>query len=441
MKTSLAHSSGLNTLPIKKLTLEVGLIFMGLILLLYGWGTMAPISSATQADGFVRVEGHRKKIVPMDAGVINDIYVAENSRVEEGDLLIEFDNSELVDKIKELSKQLFKVKLDISRFSALSQERKMDTLDFDGLNFEVNDELDEEAVIILNNTQALQHAQLSQYFQQHEMINQQVKQQTNKLQWDASVLAQSNRKINLLTGERTRLETLLNSQFSSQKELNLMEIEITNINEEQIAKEASISNLKLALESLALNKKSLVNDFYANNLKEINTLSSEKWELENQINFMLLKLARTQVLAPVSGTVINLQTHTRGEAIASGAYLMDIVPYQAPLVIEADLAAQDIELVQKGSAARVRLLNYNQRHNNPLAAEVTQVSADRFVNDKGQGFYRLLLKIDPITLAQQSDIKLYPGMPVQALILGEKRSVMDYLLAPILIGMEKSLRE
>ncbi|MEH6347101.1 MAG: HlyD family type I secretion periplasmic adaptor subunit [Bermanella sp.] len=436
MKTEAVDPSVLNSLPIKKLSLEVGLIFMGLILLLYGWGSMAPISSAAQAEGFVRVEGHRKKIVPMDAGVIKGIYVAENSQVEEGDLLVEFDSSELVDKIKELRKQIFKVMLDISRFSALSQERKLDIHDF-----EVSDELDEEAIKILSNTQALQHAQLNQYFQQHEMINQQVKQQTNKLHWDNSDLTQSIRKISLLTGERTRLETLLNSQFSSQKELNLMEIEITNISEEQIAKEASISNLKMALQSLALNQKSLVNDFYANNLKEINTLSSEKWELENQINFMLLKLARTRVLAPVKGTVINLQTHTRGEAIASGAYLMDIVPYQAPLVIEADLAAQDIELVQKGSAARVRLLNYNQRHNNPLAAEVTQVSADRFVNDKGQGFYRLLLKVDPKTLAQQSDIKLYPGMPVQALILGEKRSVMDYLLAPILIAMDKSLRE
>ena len=436
MKNSLLQSTALNTLPIKKLSLEIGLIFMGLTLLLYGWGTMAPISSATQAEGFVRVEGHRKKIVPMDAGVINDIYVAEDSQVEEGDLLIEFDNNELVDKLMELNKQLFKVRLDISRFSALSQERKMDIHDF-----AVNDDLDEEAVKILHNTQALQHAQLNQYFQQHEMINQQVKQQTNKLQWDTSILAQGNRKINLLTGERTRLETLLNSQFSSQKELNLMEIEITNINEEQIAKEASISNLKMALESLSLNKNSLANDFYANNLKEINTLSSDKWELENQINFMKLKLARTRVVAPVSGKVINLQTHTKGEAIASGAYLMDIVPLQVPLVIEADLAAQDIELVQKGSAARVRLLNYNQRHYNPLAAEVIQVSADRFVNENGQGFYRLLLKLDPLTLTKQTDIKLYPGMPVQALILGEKRSVLDYLMTPILLGIEKSLRE
>ncbi len=179
MKTSLLHSTALNTLPIKKLSLEVGLIFMGLILLLYGWGSMAPISSATQAEGFVRVEGHRKKIVPMDAGVINDIYVTEDSQVEEGDLLVEFDNNELVDKLMELSKQLFKVRLDISRFSALSQERKMDIHDF-----EVSDDLDEEAVKILHNTQALQHAQLNQYFQKHEMINQQVKQQTNKLQWD-----------------------------------------------------------------------------------------------------------------------------------------------------------------------------------------------------------------------------------------------------------------
>jgi len=159
------------------------------------------------------------------------------------------------------------------------------------------------------------------------------------------------------------------------------------------------------------------------------------------VNSLNLKVTRARVLAPVAGSIINLQVHTQGEAISSGAYLMDIVPRQAPLVIEAELAAQDIDLVQAGNGARVRLTSYNQRHLNPLDARVTQVSADRFQDKQGADVYRLLLEVDAQALARQPDIKLYPGMPVQALILGKERSLMNYLLTPVLAGVERSLRE
>ncbi len=117
------------------------------------------------------------------------------------------------------------------------------------------------------------------------------------------------------------------------------------------------------------------------------------------------------------------------------------MPRKAPLVIEAELAAQDIDLVKAGNGARVRLTSYNQRHLNPLEARVTQVSADRFQDKQGADVYRLLLEVDAQALARQPEIKLYPGMPVQALILGKERTLMNYLLTPVLAGVERSLRE
>ena len=426
----------MKTYSSRKLFVEVIVIMLLLISILLTWGYLAPVSSATQAQGHVRVDGFRKKIVPLDGGVIQSIFVTENKEVVKGEVLIAFDSQESVDKLEELNKKLFKVNLDIWRFTGLSENKKLDINDY-----ERQYSIDQETLSLMKNTQKLQHAQLNQHIQKIEIINQDFKKQSSNIMWEEAALVHDHRKLELLLAERSRLQILMGRNFSSKRELNQLDIRISDMNEGSIVKEASISNQKMALESISLNKKALVNEFTSRNLNEINLLRSEKWGIESRINFVNQKLARTSVLAPVSGTVINLQTHTEGEAIASGAYLMDIVPRQAQLVIEADLAAQDIELVKPGNAARIRLHNYNQRQNNPLDAKVIQVSADRFMTEGGNGVYKLLLKVDEQALASNSHIHLYPGMPVEALILGEKRTVLDYLLSPIILGMEKSLRE
>jgi HlyD family type I secretion membrane fusion protein len=426
----------MNTFSSRKLFIEVMLVMLLLMALLVTWGYFAPVSSATQAQGHIRVEGFRKKIVPLDGGVIKDIYVTENKEVQKGDILIEFKNQESRDRLNELNKQLLKVKLDILRFTALSQQTKLDIS-----NYEHDQPMDQDTLAFLQNTQELQHAQLSQHFQKLRLIKQDLKKQSSSIIWEEAALTLSHDKMALLQTERSRLQTLMDRDFSSKRELNQLDIRISDMSEEAIAKEASINNQKLALESLMLNEKALKNEFSSYNLNQINTLNSDKWNLQSKLNLVKQALARTTVFAPVSGTVINLQTHTQGQAFTSGAYLMDIVPRQAQLVIEADLAAEDIELVKPGNAARVRLHNYNQRQNNPLQAKVMQISPDRFVTESGKGVYRLLLKIDEQALRDNSHISLYPGMPVEALILGEKRTVLDYLFSPIILGMERSLRE
>jgi len=426
----------MNEFPMRKLTLEVGVFFLVLAGLLGAWSSLAPLSSATMALGHVAVEGHRKKVVPLEAGIIQHIFVKENQQVRKGQVLLEFNSEESQQKLVESRKQLLRVNLDIARFEALAKQKNMEkgyaqlaSIQKEGINAQ------------LEFSKQLQRSQLKNFLQKQRVMDQEVKQLKTAMQWDGTVVDQMRKKLLVLQTQYLNIKQLVLKNFASQQQLNTLHIKITNVLTEMITKEAGIANQQLALVALELNKEAQSTAFYNANLEQINALNSQKWQLEQRVNSLNLKITRARVLAPVAGSIINLQVHTQGEAISSGAYLMDIVPRQAPLVIEAELAAQDIDLVQAGNRARVRLTSYNQRHLNPLEARVTQVSADRFQDKQGADVYRLLLEVDAQALARQPDIKLYPGMPVQALILGKERSLMNYLLTPVLAGVERSLRE
>jgi len=426
----------MNKFSMRKLTLEVSLFFLVLAGLLGAWSSLAPLSSATMALGHVAVEGHRKKVVPLEAGIVQHIFVKENQRVRKGQILLEFNSEESQQKLVETHKQLLRVNLDIARFEALATQSTMEngyaqvaSMQKEGTNAQ------------WAFSKQLQRSQLKNYLQKQRVMDQEVKQLKTAMQWDTTVVDQMRKKLLVLQTQYLNIKQLVLKNFATEQELNTLHIKITNVLTEMITKEAGIANQQLALVALKLNKEAQSTAFYNANLEQINALNSQKWQLEQRVNSLNLKVTRARVLAPVAGSIINLQVHTQGEAISSGAYLMDIVPRKAPLVIEAELAAQDIDLVKAGNGARVRLTSYNQRHLNPLEARVTQVSADRFQDKQGADVYRLLLEVDAQALARQPEIKLYPGMPVQALILGKERTLMNYLLTPVLAGVERSLRE
>ena len=426
----------MNKFSMRKLTLEVSVFFLVLAGLLGAWSSLAPLSSATMALGHVAVEGHRKKVVPLEAGIVQHIFVKENQRVRKGQILLEFNSEESQQKLVETHKQLLRVNLDIARFEALATQSTMEngyaqvaSMQKEGTNAQ------------WAFSKQLQRSQLKNYLQKQRVMDQEVKQLKTAMQWDTTVVDQMRKKLLVLQTQYLNIKQLVLKNFATEQELNTLHIKITNVLTEMITKEAGIANQQLALVALELNKEARSTAFYNANLEQINALNSQKWQLEQRVNSLNLKVTRARVLAPVAGSIINLQVHTQGEAISSGAYLMDIVPRKAPLVIEAELAAQDIDLVKAGNGARVRLTSYNQRHLNPLEARVTQVSADRFQDKQGADVYRLLLEVDAQALARQPEIKLYPGMPVQALILGKERTLMNYLLTPVLAGVERSLRE
>lgn len=153
-------------------------------------------------------------------------------------------------------------------------------------------------------------------------------------------------------------------------------------------------------------------------------------------------IERSTIKAPIAGTVVGLEIHTRGGVIQPGAELMSIIPQDEPLVIEAQLDPNDIDIVQQGMDARVVLTPYNTRDVPPLKGQVMWVSADLITSPDGQNRYylaRVELEQDGAELS--SAVDLYPGMPAEVMIVTGERTLVNYLAAPLVRSFRRAFRE
>ena len=154
-------------------------------------------------------------------------------------------------------------------------------------------------------------------------------------------------------------------------------------------------------------------------------------------------LARTVIVAPVAGTVVNLQFHTAGGVIGPGNPIVDIVPSDEDLIIEARVSPVDIDVVRTGLNAEVHLTAYSQRNLPRLTGIVRTVSADRLTDEAtGEPYYLARVEVAGEELERLGDdIDLLPGMPAEVMIATGDRTVIDYLMSPIEDTFRRAFRE
>jgi len=151
---------------------------------------------------------------------------------------------------------------------------------------------------------------------------------------------------------------------------------------------------------------------------------------------------RLTLRAPVAGRVMGLALTTKGAVVNPGAPLLRIVPENAPLAVEANVHPNDINEVHEGDLARVRLTAYNYRTTPMVTGRVTRVSPDSFVDpETRQPFFRVRVVLDEAALAELPGVELLMGMPAQVMITTGEQTLADYLLEPILGGLEVALTE
>jgi HlyD family type I secretion membrane fusion protein len=153
-------------------------------------------------------------------------------------------------------------------------------------------------------------------------------------------------------------------------------------------------------------------------------------------------LRRMKVLAPIDGTVVAVQVFTSGGVIKGGEPIMDIVPQEDLLVVDAQVQPTDIDSVRAGQRADISLLSYKRRVVPQVGGTVEHVSADLLTDPRtGEGYYTARIRVDADELAHLAGVELYPGMPVDAFILTGRRTALDYLLSPITNGLRRTFRE
>jgi HlyD family secretion protein len=153
-------------------------------------------------------------------------------------------------------------------------------------------------------------------------------------------------------------------------------------------------------------------------------------------------LERRNILAPVGGSIVNLKMVTLGGVVTPGAALLEIVPEDDKLTIQAQIRPTDIDSVHPGLAAKVHLIAFKTRTTPVLSGKLVYVSADTLIDQRtGTAYYDARIEIDNHELERLKQGHLYPGMPIQATVVTGEHTVLDYLIQPLHDSFTRAFRE
>ena len=177
-------------------------------------------------------------------------------------------------------------------------------------------------------------------------------------------------------------------------------------------------------------------------VEELSAVQSELFDLRERLRAAEDVLARTEVRAPRDGRIVQLRIHTSGGVIGPGDPLMDIVPSQDLMVINARIDPTDIDIVHAGLAAEVRLTPFSARSLAPLKGRVTSVSADRLIDEiTGAPYYHARIELTEDPAIALDGATPYPGMPAEVIVVTGTRTALDYLISPLETTFRRALRE
>ncbi|MFT6106083.1 MAG: HlyD family type I secretion membrane fusion protein [Rickettsiales bacterium] len=381
-----------------------------------GWGLLAPIKSASIAEGTIVLDFSRKTIQHLEGGMIDQILVKEGQMVKENDVLLYLHDIQVKTEQQILKERLWTMEVQKERLRAeKNNKQEMDLTNFLAKNNNQSENDQEKIQEIIDTQDRLFEAR------------------KQKRSGEINVLKTK------LKSSKIRLKFL-------RKELNLTkplvaEENLSLLREFELQK--SIAELDYEVQSTKLQIANFKNEDLSEILKEANETNMEIVGLFNQLSASKDILKRSAIQSPVTGKVMNIKYHTIGAVVPAGGEMMNIVPQNEELIIEAKIRPIDIDNIVIGMKTKVSLTAYQGKKVPKMNGKVINVAADITTNEQtGESYFlgRISINKDDIEKLKHK-VVLYPGMPAQVFILTGSRSLVSYLFSPISDSTYKAFRE
>jgi epimerase transport system membrane fusion protein len=419
--------------PILLLTDDKPIRYIGLVVLLstlgiFGlWAFIAPIDGAALAPGFVTVKSHKKTVQHLDGGIVSQLLVKDGDIVKAGDLLLTLDGTENKAQLEITRGQYLTLLAQVARLEA-ERDGKPKVVYPEGFN----NLSDSRAIEAKRTEEQIFTARKNAHEGEMAVLKQRIGQLNSKVD---GLKGQQISKQNLLTSyseELRDLKELLAEGFVDKQRLRDIERqhslnsgEISALTAEIAASHIQIGETKL--EILQLEKK-----FQEEVAGKLSEAQAELYDVTQRMLAIRDKVVRIDIKAPVDGRVMGLAVHTLGGVILPGHPILEIVPQQEELVIEAQVTPLDIDRVNIGLVAEVRFSAFKQAITPVIEGKVINLSADRLIEEKsGTPYYLAQIELTPDSYQKMQHLELVPGMPVEVLIKTGERTVFEYLTKPI----------
>jgi epimerase transport system membrane fusion protein len=250
------------------------------------------------------------------------------------------------------------------------------------------------------------------------------------------------RRIELYQDELSGLQSLFDDRMGDKVRMRAMERELAEVEGDMSVILTERARAKLQIEETRLQVEQAKREFLRDVVTEYGAVHERLFDAEERERGLADRVARTRVLAPATGRVMDLDVHNVGAVIGGGDRLMDIVPEDAMLVVDAQVAPQAIDKVYPGLKASVRFTALNTRITPTVDGRVKTVSADRLEDPQtGMPYYLARIEIPEDQIDRLEGQPLVPGMPVDVMIVTGERTVLEYLARPLTDALARSMRE
>jgi HlyD family secretion protein len=401
-----------------------------------GWAALAPLASATLAEGVIRVETHRKTVQHLEGGIVREILIAEGDRVEAGQVLMRLDQTQSGTAVAVLSDQR----------DALLALRARLTAERDGLEaIAFPPELsgaDAKMAALREGQGRIFEARRRSLAAQLGILAERREQLQSEIQAHKAQLAAAKAQLQLIAEEIATVADLLARGLERKPRLLALQRQQSYLEGLRGEQQAAIAKAEQTIGETRMQGEDLLTKRSAEVALELRDAESRLLEIEEKLGLASDIDRRMEVLAPVSGQVVDLKVHTVGGVIRPGEPLLDIVPMSDALVVEARLRPVDIDSVAIGQPAQVALTAYRQRTTPRLDGTVVKLSADALTDPERRiNYYAADIRIDASELAKLQEIELYPGMPAEVMIVTGERTFLQYLLQPVTDSFHRAFRE
>lgn len=407
----------------------------GIVFILLIWSYFAEIDEFTRGEGRIVPYSEVQVVQNLEGGILAKRFVSEGDLVEHDQPLLQIDDTMVASSFRERSLQATQLQAKVIRLRAESL----------GTDFE--EELAKSATplepVLLQTERDLFNSRSREYKSKMDVLQQRVEQKRQALSSVRLTRASLAESHTLLQQEMAVTRPLVEKGAVSHVELLRLERQLNDLKGELGNATIAIPRLQSEYDEARKNVVSFTQTFQAEARKEMNDATSELGRLQEGNEAYADRVARTEVKSPVRGTVKRILVTTIGGVIQPGMNLVEIVPADDSLLVDTKVSPKDIAFISPGQQAMVKFTAYDFSIHGGLVAHVTQISPDTIEDkEKGVWYYQVRLKTESSVLGSATDpLPIIPGMTVQADILTGKKTVLDYLLKPILKTKELAFRE
>ncbi|MCU0971809.1 MAG: HlyD family type I secretion periplasmic adaptor subunit [Gammaproteobacteria bacterium] len=402
-----------------------------------GWAVLAPLHGAVIAVGLVKVESYRKTVQHQEGGIVKEILVRDGVRVAQGQPLILLQDVTVDASLGLLRETLQAELVRHARLSAEQEGRDGFALpeELADLREErtVKDALAKETLVFdthkasLDGKLALMEQQVGEIEAEHAALEQQIAAAAEAIR-----LAEEELQVN---DSLRKKAFVANTQVLA---LRRAVAEYRSQYSEYLAERTKAQQRKTDLKLRMLQTRS---DFEQVATEDLKQSTSRIAELRERIRPSEDAVRRQIITAPIAGRVVDLRVHTVGATIGPREPLMDVVPDDTPLIVEARTHVDAIDQLHVDQAAEIRFTTFNSRTTPLVKGTLTYISPDALADEKGNPFFQLHVAPDPESLAHAGIERLAPGMQAEVFVQTTARTLVDYLVSPILDTARRAMRE